>query len=366
MNDHISGTKTHIPVTVVTGFLGSGKTTILNHVLPNPAMKGAAVIINEFGEIGIDHELIEQSDEELVLISSGCVCCTVRGDLVSTLKILSDRSDRHDIPSLSRVFLETTGLADPAPVLHTLMNEPSVTDRYRLDNVVATVDAVNGMSTLDQHPEAIKQVAVSDQLLLTKSDLASEDDIRTLRLRLVAINPGATIREVTNGHVDPSELVGSGFYDPEGKPHDVHEWLRAEKFEEPHHHAHGPHEQEGHEHGPHEHDHIDRNRHNDRIRAYCVTRDHPISSEGFTRWLTMVSGMRGDDLLRVKGILNIAEHPSRPMVIHGVQHIFHPPQILDRWPSDDHRTRIVFITRDIDKEEIDHTLSVFERRRRKR
>jgi len=235
------------------------------------------------------------------------------------------------------------------------MNEPSVTARYRLDNVVATVDAVNGLATLDQHPEAIKQVAVADRLLLTKPDLATEDGLRELRARLTAINPGAAIRDVIRGEVDPSELTGSGLYDPEGKSDDVHAWLRAEKFEEQH----------QHEHGHHEHHPVDRNRHNDRIRAYCVTRDHPISSEGFSRWLAMVSAMRGDDLLRVKGILNIAEHPSRPMVIHGVQHIFHPPRILDRWPSGDHRTRIVFITRDIHKDEIDNTLSVFERPRRK-
>ena len=317
MSEQISGTEKLIPVTVLTGFLGRGKTTILNHVLPKPAMKGAAVIINEFGEIGLDHEFIEQSSEELVLISSGCVCCTVRGDLVSTLKVLSDKSDQREIPPLSRVFLETTGLADPAPVLHTLMNEPSVTARYRLDNVVATVDAVNGMSSLDQHPEAVKQVAVADQLLVTKSDLAPEDVMRSLQARLTAINPGAKIRGVMNGDVDPSELVGSGFYDADGKSHDVHEWLRAEKFEEHHYDEHGHHE-----HDDHEHAHGDRNRPNDRIRAYCVTRDHPIPSEGFSRWLTMVSAMRGDDLLRVMGILNIAEHPSRPMVIHGVQHIF--------------------------------------------
>jgi G3E family GTPase len=352
MNDKEQKTGANIPVTVLTGFLGSGKTTILNAVITKPSMRGAAVIINEFGEIGLDHEFIESSNEELVLISNGCVCCTVRGDLVSTLSVLSEKSDRGEIPSLNRVFLETTGLADPAPILHTLMSEPSVTARYWLDNVVTTVDAVHAHSTLDKHAEAVKQVAVADRMLLTKSDLTSPGDLAKLRDRLAAINPGAEIREVIKGDADPSDLIGSGRYDPESKTANVQEWLRAEEFEEHHDH--------------HEHHHVDPNRHNDRIRAYCITRDHPISSEGFSAWLDMVSAMRGDDLLRVKGIVNITEHPSRPMVIHGVQHIFHPPEILDHWPSDDHRTRIVFITRDIDKEAIDDTLRVFERRRRRK
>lgn len=344
-------TSAGIPVTVLTGFLGSGKTTILNAVLTKPSMRGAAVIINEFGEVGLDHEFIESSSEDLVLISNGCVCCTVRGDLVSTLSVLSGKSDRAEIPSLNRVLLETTGLADPAPILHTLMSEPSVTARYRLDNVITTVDAAQGMSTLDQHPEAVKQAAVADRLLLTKSDLATPEVLATLRDRLAAINPGAEIKEVLKGDVDPSDLIGSGRYDPESKTVNVQEWLRAEEFDDHHEH--------------HEHHHVDRNRHNDRIRAYCITRDHPISQEGFSAWLNIVSSMRGDDLLRVKGIVNITEHPSQPMVIHGVQHIFHPPEILDHWPSNDHRTRIVFITRDIDKEAIDDTLRVFERRRRR-
>jgi G3E family GTPase len=348
-----------IPVTVLTGFLGSGKTTVLNGLVRNQALRRTAVVINEFGEIGLDHDLVQKSDENFLLVRNGCVCCTVRGDLISTLRDLSVRQQRREIEILERVVIETTGLADPAPILHTLMNDQSLLeDGYALGAVITTVDAVNGLDTLDNHQEAVKQAGISDLLLLTKTDLASESAVSVLRERIAAINPGARIIQATNGEIVPADFFSTGLYRPESKTAEVQNWLNAEAYAADHLHAHadGPED----DHGGSTQD--ARNRHGDRIKAYCVIRDRPISWAGFSAWLDMVSAMRGNDLLRVKGIVNVIEHPSRPTVIHGVQHIFHPPIELDEWPSDDHRTRIVFITRDIEQETIEETLRVFERR----
>ena len=342
-----------IPVTVLTGFLGSGKTTVLNGLVRHRALRHTAVIINEFGEIGLDHELVQKSEENFILVRNGCVCCTVRGDLVSTLGDLTDRQRRGEIAPLDRVVIETTGLADPAPILHTLMNDKSLLNYYGLGAVVTTIDAVNGLNTLDHHQEAVKQMGIADLLLLTKTDLAATNVVSALGDRITAINPGAKVFRTVGGEIDPCDFFASSLYCLEGKTANVQNWLRAEAYEEAAHtHAHHS-----------EHDHgetSDVNRHDDRIRAYCVTREQPISWAGITKWLELISGMRGTDLLRVKGIVNVLEHPSRPMVIHGVQHLFHPPIQLSEWPSDDHRTRIVFITRDIDQNVIEDTLRVFE------
>jgi len=348
-----------IPVTVLTGFLGSGKTTVLNGLVKNKALRRTAVVINEFGEIGLDHELVQKSEENFMLVRNGCVCCTVRGDLITTLTDLSARQKRREIEYLERVVIETTGLADPAPILHTLMNDQSLLDvGYGLGAVVTTVDAVNGLDTLDIHQEAVKQAGIADLLLLTKTDLASPSTVSVLRDRIAAINPGAKTLQSTNGEISPADFFSTGLYRLESKTAEVHKWLNAEAYDEAELHPHPHHS---------EHDHAKstqdaRNRHGDRIKAYCITREQPISWAGFSAWLDLVSAMRGNDLLRVKGIINVIEHPSRPTVIHGVQHIFHPPIQLDEWPSDDHRTRIVFITRDIDQEVIEETLRVFERR----
>jgi G3E family GTPase len=344
-----------IPVTVLTGFLGSGKTTVLSGLVRHQALRRTAVIINEFGEIGLDHELVQKSEENFILVRNGCVCCTVRGDLVSTLQDLTDRQRLRDIGTLDRVVIETTGLADPAPILHTLMNDRSLLSDYGLGAVVATIDAVNGLDTLDQHQEAVKQIGIADLLLLTKTDLASPEEVSALRDRIAAINPGAKIVRTIGGNIDPADFFASGLYRLEGKTADVQNWLRAESYDDVvRAHAH---------HGKHETSDV--NRHDDRIRAYCVTREQPISWAGLSRWLDLIIGMRGNDLLRVKGIVKVLEHPSQPMVIHGVQHLFHPPIQLSEWPSDDHRTRIVFITRDIDQDVIEDTLRVFEHRQKK-
>jgi G3E family GTPase len=239
------------------------------------------------------------------------------------------------------------------------MSDPFVTAHYKLEQVITALDAVNAMTTLDQHDEAVKQVAVADRLLLTKTDLAKAVDLQELRQRITALNPAAPLVTVLNGAVAIENFFGSLIFDVLGKPGNVQGWLRVEAYDE----ENGQHA-DAHSHS-HEHEHaaVDRNRHDDHISSYSVIREQPISWAGFSAWLEMISQMRGDDLLRVKGIVNVIEHPDRPVVIHGVQHLFHPPVFFDQWPSDDHRTRLVFITRDMDREDIDATLQVFENRK---
>ena len=344
-----------IPVTLLTGFLGSGKTTVLNHVLKQPGMAATAVIVNEFGEIGLDHLLVEQSSEDVVLLNSGCLCCTVRGDIVDTLTNLFVDRVKGKIPYFTRVAIETTGLADPAPILHTLMTDPIVAARYMLDGVVTTVDAVNGAGTLDKQPEVVKQAAVADRLLLTKADLANAAARQKLEARLMTLNPSATIVPVAQGVIDAAWLFNIGFYDPATKSVDVQRWLRDEAFESGHAHDLRP------EHDlPHGHEHPDVNRHDDRIRAFCITRERPISWAALSAWLDGLATMRGDDLLRLKAIVALSDRPDQPVVLHGVQHLFHPPVLLPEWPSEDHRTRMVFITRDLPREAIEATLAAFE------
>ena len=340
------------PVTLLTGFLGSGKTTVLNHVLKQPEMAATAVIVNEFGEIGIDHLLVEKATDDVVLMQSGCLCCTIRGDIADTLVNLFVDRAKGRVPGFERVVIETTGLADPAPILHALMQDPIVAERYMVDGVVTTVDAVNGMGTLDAQVEAVKQAAVADRLLLTKCDVASTDGRRALEARLAALNPGAPLIEVTGGAVDPAILFNLGLYDPTAKTVEVQRWLGDEAFT----HAHDEHE------GPKEHGHghhHDVNRHDAHISSFCITRDKPISWTALSGWLDALTSMRGTDLLRIKAIVAIDERPGQPVVLHGVQHLFHPPVLLPQWPSDDHRTRIVFITRDLPRETIEQSFAAF-------
>jgi len=339
------------PVTLLTGFLGSGKTTVLNHILKQPEMAATAVIVNEFGEIGIDHLLVEKATDDVVLMQSGCLCCTIRGDIADTLVNLFVDRAKGRIPGFERVVIETTGLADPAPILHALMQDPIVAERYMVDGVVTTVDAVNGMDTLDRQPEAVKQAAVADRLLLTKCDLASPEGRRALEARLTALNPGAPIIEVTGGAVDPAFLFNLGLFDPETKTIEVRRWLGEETFPA----THGDHDEHGHDH---RHDH-DVNRHDEHISSFCITRDQPLSWTALSGWLDALSSMRGADLLRVKAIVAIDERPGQPVVLHGVQHLFHPPVLLPEWPSEDHRTRIVFITRDLPRETIEQSLAAY-------
>lgn len=342
-----------IPVSLLTGFLGSGKTTVLNYLLQQPGMSETAVIVNEFGEIGLDHELMVGGKEDMVLLNSGCLCCTVRGDLANTLRDLMMVRMRGEVPPFKRVVVETTGLADPAPILHTLMGDELIGRYYRLDGVIATVDAVNGAETLTSQFESVKQAAVADRLLITKSDLADAAVLEGLEKRLDEINPAAPRLRVVNGEVDPEILFDASLYNPATKIPDVDRWLKEEAYADQEADRHSGHGHEGHDHHGH-----DVNRHDDSIRAFCITYDEPLRLDAVEQWFDLVMLLKGPDLLRVKGIVNVAEYDT-PIVIHGVQHVFHPPARLEAWPSDDHRTRIVFITRNVDRQVIEDTLKMF-------
>lgn len=341
---------TPVPVSILTGFLGSGKTTVLNHLLAQEGMASTAVIINEFGEVGIDHLLVENVDERMMRLASGCLCCTIRGDLLQTLQDIFSKVARGDIPPVDRVLVETTGLADPAPILHALMAAPAALQRCRLDTIITTVDAVNGLRTLDRHREAVQQVAVADRVLLTKTDLQHDADV--LRARIRALNPAAPIIEVTHGHAEAAALLGGGMHTLLDRSPDVLAWLNPSAYAGQDH-GHGGDRGHGHHH--------DVNRHDDEIYAYCIVREEPIRTSAFEELLALLTAEHGDDLLRVKGILHLQEKPGTPALIHGVQHVFHPVRWLARWPGDDRRSRLVFITRGIPRERLDRLLAALER-----
>jgi G3E family GTPase len=345
-----------IPVTLLTGFLGSGKTTVLNRLLKRPGMEGAVVIVNEFGEVGLDHLLIEASEERFALLDNGCVCCTVRGDLVETLADIERRSAAGEIPAVRQVLIETTGLADPAPILHTLMAEPALVARYRIGGVVTTVDAVNGSATLDRHVEAAKQVAVADRLLVTKSDLADPVDLARLRGRLADLAPAAEMIVAEHGEVAADHVFDTGTT-ADQRAADLAAALDRAAHAAGHHHgeACGPGcAGEHYDHHHHDHGHA---HHGIATCSYFIER--PVDRAAFSQWLGYIAALKGEDLLRMKGIVNVAGEPDRPLVVHGVQHVLHPPAWLDGWPSADRRSRLVFIVRGIEPAVIERTLKKF-------
>ncbi len=331
-----------IPVTVLTGFLGSGKTTLLNRLLKDPELKDTAVIINEFGDVAIDHLLVEQASDGIIELSDGCLCCTVRGELVDTLAELVDRVQTGRIPALSRVVIETTGLADPTPVLQSIMAHPALVQAFRLDGVLTLVDAVNGEATLDAHMEAVKQAAVADRIVVSKLDMAGDGAVPSeLMARLRGLNPSAPILDVRDAGLP--DLFGCGLYDPETKSADVRRWLGEASHDHGHDHGHDHH---GHG-GDHDHAHHHHHHHDSRIRTDTLVHDGPVPFAAIEMFLDLLRSTHGENLLRMKGIVELAEDPSRPLVVHGVQKILHPPARLPFWPDEKRGTRLVLITLDM-------------------
>jgi G3E family GTPase len=352
-----------IPVAILTGFLGAGKTTLLNFLLKDPFLGDAAVIINEFGDVGIDHLLVERADENVIEMASGCLCCTIRGDLIDTIHDLLARRGRGEIKAFNRIVIETTGLADPAPVLHAVMSEPGLLAACRLEGVITVVDAFNGLATLDAHPEAVKQVAVADRIVLTKVDLLTgregEDMLFAIIGRLRKLNPAARLLTTHRNEATAERLFTMGLFDPRTKTADVQGWLAAEAYEtgekrgrRQHRHGHA------HDHGHHHH-HDDVSRHDAHIRSFSFSDDRPISPQGLELFMELLKSYHGANMLRMKGIVKVSDDPTRPVVLHGVQHVFHPPVRLPAWPDGDERTRLVFIVKDIEKPMIEGLFRAF-------
>jgi G3E family GTPase len=335
-----------LPVNILTGFLGSGKTTLLRRLLASPNFAETAVLINEFGEVGLDHLLVESVNDGIVLLQSGCICCTIRGDLSKAILDLYSRRERGLVPPFTRVAVETTGLADPTPILSTVLHDPVLQHHFHLGNVISTIDGVNGLANLEEHPETVKQAAVADRLVITKSDLADEALLTALRHALQRLNPAAPILEAVQGDLDAHLLLGQEAWDERARSAEVRRWLEAERRT-----AHGY---------AHDSEHpVDRSRHAREIRAFCLTLDQPIEWAGFGIWFTLLLHRHGDSVLRVKGILNIAGSDA-PVVVQGVQHLVHKPTHLDAWPFEDRRSRLVFIVRGLNEATIRMSLERFQ------
>lgn len=327
-----------IPVTILTGFLGSGKTTLLNKLLSHPETEETAVLMNEFGEVGLDHLLVREVSETIVLLESGCLCCSIRGDMIDALRDLFLKRVRGEVPEFGRVVIETTGLADPAPVIHSLMSDPLLGARYRLEGIITTLDALNADGQLNEHPESVKQAALADRIVVTKTDLAGDGKTEALLSRLKRLNPSARTVCAVNGEIDPAVVFESGLFHSRTRKPDMEAWLgEIPKEAKEHTHSHG-------RDGP--------------IGSFCLSLETPIPWEPFVEWLDMLLTSRGGNILRVKGILDV-EGEENPVAIHGVQHVFYPPARLPSWHEGVKRSRIIFITRDLDQKVIEDSFRAF-------
>ena len=327
-----------IPVNVLTGALGSGKTTLLKALLRAPRLDGTMVLVNELGEVGIDHHLVEHASESTLLLENGCLCCAMRDDLKTALKDLHSRRARGEIPRYERVVVETTGIADPVPIAYTLLAEPVLQHHYRLGNVVTVVDAVNAAGQLDRFAESVKQAALADRLVVSKLDIAGPGALEALRPRLARINPDALVVAADPSDLDPVDLLIADIHDRNSKSAEVERWLRSTADAEAAHEDHHPHAES--------------------IAACCFTFDAVLDWTAFGVWMSMLLHRHGDRVLRMKGLLNVAGVPG-PVLVNGVQHLVHPPAHLDRWPDEDRRSRIVVIASGLDREEIERSLDAF-------
>ena len=313
---------------LLTGFLGSGKTSLLKRLLALPDLRGTAVLINEFGEVGLDHLLVEEVDEQVVLLKSGCVCCSIRGDLRDGLERLHGRMESGQVPPFERVAIETTGLADPVPIVAGFTADPALRWHFRLGNVVTVVDTVNGVANLDRFAEAVKQVALADRLVLSKADLA---DPGPLGQRLRGLNPTASLHLSTEAAPAPASLLLDDFHDPASRSAEVARWLGEASSHG--HHAHGP-------------------------TTFSLTAEAPLDWAAFGLWLSMLLHAHGASILRVKGLLHVRGVP-RPVVIQGVQHLVHKPLHLDAWPDGRPQTRLVLIGTGLDRDAIERSFRAF-------
>lgn len=321
------------PINVVTGFLGSGKTTLLQRLLRAPRLGDVAVLVNEFGEVGLDHHLLQAVAESTVLLENGCLCCAVRGDLQQALRDLLSRRMRGDIPFFRRVVIETSGLADPVPIAYTLLTEPVIRHHFRLSAILTTVDAVNGTAQLDAHAEAVKQIAVADRVILTKTDLAEPAAVRALRARITELNRAAPLLDASEIGADGALLLVDDIYDAAGKAREIFRWLDAGASAEAH-------------------------EHTGDVQSFCLTFERPLDWTAFGVWASLLLHRHGAEVLRLKGILNV-EGVATPVLINGVQHIVHPPSHLDAWPDADRRSRLIFIVRGLSRPRIERSLAAF-------
>jgi G3E family GTPase len=325
-----------IPVNVVTGFLGSGKTTLLQRLLKSPLLRDTAVLVNEFGEIGLDHHLLQNLTENTVLLDNGCLCCAMRGDVQDALRQLFSQTERGEIPAFRRVVIETSGLADPVPIAYTVLAEPVLQHHFRLGNTITAVDAVNGLEQLGEFEESVKQAAVADRLILTKSDIAAPEEVAKLRAALQEINHAAPILDAAADDLSPQQLLVEDIHDAAGKAREVGHWLAAAAQSgtaQRHHHTGG-------------------------VSSFALTFEQALDWTAFGIWMTMLLNRHGERVLRIKGMLNVSGVET-PVLINGVQHIVHPPVHLEAWPDQDRHSRLVFIVRGIERQRIEASLAAF-------